>query len=357
MTPRKIGDGKITGIRRERGVALLTVLLLVVSITVVAGAMLASQKIAIRKSSVTANQSQLIHDIHAAETLAVTVIQASNALSDTDGKDSLWSQPLPPIPIGNHSVSLQITDEASKFNLNNLYHDGKVDTAALKVMQRLLVNLNLEPKLAIAILDWQDPDSEVYQDGGDEAAVYQSANPVTIANQPFLSIDDLQDIPAMDADKLATLKPFVTAVPYYLPINVNTASPELLAALIDGATTAQLKPLIAQRDNQPLENLDSVWQIPPFSQVASEQKQQLTSMLAVNSQAFLAMIEAADAEQSSRQRFATVLISNLPDNEASKNRDIANNNENANAENKTDNSAKKTVKVISQRFWAFNPTI
>ena len=34
----------------QRGVALLTILLLVVSITVVAGAMLASQKIAIRRS-------------------------------------------------------------------------------------------------------------------------------------------------------------------------------------------------------------------------------------------------------------------------------------------------------------------
>lgn len=43
----------------QRGVALLTILLLVVSITVVAGAMLASQKIAIRRSGLLFDQNQL----------------------------------------------------------------------------------------------------------------------------------------------------------------------------------------------------------------------------------------------------------------------------------------------------------
>lgn len=336
-------------IANQRGVALLTVLLLVVSITIVAGAMLASQKIAIRKSSVTANQSQLLHDIHAAATFAVTVIQASNSLSDTDDKGSLWAQPLPPIPFGNHGINIQIVDEASKFNLNNLYHDGKVDEAALNVLQRLLVSLELDPKLAIAILDWQDPDSEVYQDGGDEAAVYQSATSVPIANQPLLSADDLQEIAGFDSQKLATLKPFITAVPYYLPININTASPELLAALIEGATKAQLKPLISARDNQPLENLEAIWQLPPFSQATGDQKQQLTASLSVTSQAFLALIEVTDAANPPRQRFATVLISNLENGAAD------NNEGNNNGANATDTDAKKTVGVISQRLWAFNP--
>ena len=51
----------------QRGVALLTVLLLVVSITVVAGAMLASQKVAIRRSGVLFDHDQLLQDIHAGQ--------------------------------------------------------------------------------------------------------------------------------------------------------------------------------------------------------------------------------------------------------------------------------------------------
>lgn len=344
-------------IAHQRGVALLTILLLVVSITVVAGAMLASQKVMIRKSGVVRDQTQLIQDIHAAQKLAITVIQANNELTDYDYAKSLWAQPLPPIPFGDHSVSIQIADEASKFNINNLYQDGKADEAALKVLQRLLVSLDLEPKLAIAILDWQDPDREVYQDGGDEGIVYRGQNPnVTIPNQPFLTVDALQDIPEMNAEKLATLKPFITAVPYYLPININTASPELLAALIDGAAVEQVKPLIAQRERQPLESLDSIWQQPPFSLIDEAQKKVLTPMLAVDSQAFLAIINAqAGTSETPKQRFATVLISNLAENDDTE----RNNHENSTAplDNKNGKTAKKSVKVISQRLWAFEPLL
>lgn len=364
-----------TATNQQRGVALLTVLLLVVSITVVAGAMLASQKIAIRKSRVTTDQNQLIHDIHAAEQLAITIIRASNQLSDTDDKSSLWAQPLPLIPIGDYSVGLQLVDEAGKFNLNNLYHDGAADDTALKVFQRLLGQLNLNPDIAIAVLDWQDPDRKVHQDGGDESAVYQPMTQgATIANRPFLSVDELQDVFGIDAKTLAALKPFVTAVPYYLPINVNSASPELIAALIDGSTPDQFQGLISERDRQPIASLDTLWQQPPLNLVSSEQKQALLSMLAVDSQAFLARISASDNGLPPKQRFATVLISNVPESDDSSNTDEVNNtngnplansqiNNTGSQNNTTNNNAtknkatKKSVKVISQRLWAFEPLL
>ena len=82
-------------VHSQRGVALLTVLLLVVSITVVAGAMLASQKIAIRRSGLLFNQNQLLQDIDAAKQLAVTIINADSMLNDTDSLQDSWAQPIP----------------------------------------------------------------------------------------------------------------------------------------------------------------------------------------------------------------------------------------------------------------------
>ena len=79
----------------QRGVALLTVLLLVVSITVVAGAMLASQKVAIRRSGVLFDHDQLLQDIHAGQQVAVTRIRADNQLNDTDSLQDIWAQPMP----------------------------------------------------------------------------------------------------------------------------------------------------------------------------------------------------------------------------------------------------------------------
>lgn len=352
----------------QRGVALLTILLLVVSITVVAGAMLASQKIAIRRSGLLFDQNQLLQDINAGQQLAVTLIRADAKLNDTDSEQDIWAQPIPPYTLGGHSIDIELRDEGSRFNINNLYHNGAVDTAALAVFQRLLTQLNLEPDIAIALLDYQDADSEVYQDGGDESVVYaQQSNrgaDTALPNQTLLSIDQLAEVKGVDAQVLATLRPYITAVPYYLPININTASPVLFAALVEGASSQQMQSIIELRAKQAFSSVDDVWQLPVLSSVKAEQRKALTPLLAVDSQAFMALITASDNATvgQARQRFATVIISktaadgdaaNSSDNNGNKNSSDANN-ANGNANN-ADNKKPKEVRVLTQRLWAFRP--
>lgn len=344
----------------ERGVALLTILLLVVSITVVAGAMLASQKIVIRRSGLLFDQDQLAQDVLAGQQLAVTVIRADNKLNDTDSLQDIWAEPLPPYTLGTHSIGVELRDEGSRFNVNNLYHDGKADTAALTVFERLLTQLNLEPEIAVALLDWQDADTQTYKDGGDESTVYTqsgSADTQTLPNQPLVSIDQLQSVRGIDAEVLATLRPYITAVPYYVPINLNTASPELLAALVDGVTVAQMQTLTEMRTQRVLTTVDEIWQLPMLSGVSTEQRQSITPLLAVDSQAFMALITATDSTDKgkARQRFATVLISNTRPKTKT---NVANGNSNSNTNGNTNNSdatTAKTVTVVSQRLWAFRP--
>ena len=352
----------------QRGVALLTILLLVVSITVVAGAMLASQKIAIRRSGLLFDQNQLLQDINAGQQLAVTLIRADAKLNDTDSEQDIWAQPIPPYTLGGHSIGIELRDEGSRFNINNLYHNGAVDTAALAVFQRLLTQLNLEPDIAVAALDYQDADSEVYQDGGDENVVYaQQSNrgaDTALPNQALLSIDQLAEIKGVDAQVLATLRPYITAVPYYLPININTASPVLFAALVEGASSQQMQSIIELRAKQAFSSVDDVWQLPVLSSVKAEQRKALTPLLAVDSQAFMALITASDNATvgQARQRFATVIISktaadgdaaNSSDNNGNENSSDANN-ANGNANN-ADNKKPKEVRVLTQRLWAFRP--
>ena len=357
----------------QRGVALLTILLLVVSITVVAGAMLASQNIAIRRSGLLFDQNQLLQDINAGQQLAVTLIRADDKLNDTDSEQDIWAQPIPPYALDNHSISIELRDEASRFNINNLYQNGAVNTAALAVFQRLLTQLNLEPDIAIAVLDYQDADGEVYQDGGDESVVYsqqRSGGAVegTLPNQPFISIDQLQDVRGVSAEVLAALRPYLTAVPYYVPINVNTASPELLASLVDGVTSEQMRGLTEMRRKQVLPSIDELWQLPILGGLNEEQRAALTPLLAIDSQAFTALITATDSANTgqTRQRFATVLISKTAtDDGETENSSDANNNNNSNDKNSdnanstgNDNKSKKakSIKVITQRLWAFRPS-
>lgn len=324
----------------QRGVALLTILLLVVSITIVAGSMLASQKIAIRRSGVVVTQDQLLQGIDAGKQVAVTLIRADNQLNDTDSAQDIWAQPLPPYTLGSHSITVELRDEASRFNINNLYHHAQVDSVALAIFQRLLSQLNLEPEIAIAVLDWQDTDSEVYHDGGDESSVYTNKS---LPNQPFISIEQLQSVRGVDAEVLATLRPYITAVPYYLPMNINTASPVLLAALMAQASPEQMQALTALREQQVFSAVTELWQLPPLSTLDTTQQQALAPILAVDSQAFKALITASADDNSgvTKQRFATVLLANTRTD---------------NVDNKADSQNPKAVKVISQRLWAFRPT-
>ncbi|MDE4453663.1 type II secretion system minor pseudopilin GspK [Psychrobacter sp. DAB_AL62B] len=347
----------------QRGVALLTILLLVVSITVVAGAMLASQKIAIRRSGLLFDQNQLLQDINAGQQLAVTMIRADAKLNDTDSEQDIWAQPIPPYTLGLHSIGIEMRDEASRFNINNLYHNGGVDAAALEVFQRLLTQLNLAPEIAIAVLDYQDADSEVYLDGGDESTVYaqQSNNSAdkNLPNQSLVNIDQLQNVKGVNAEVLAALRPYTTVVPYYLPININTASPVLLAALIDGATSQQMQTVVDLRAKQVFESIDDIWLLPMLSALDEKQRKALTPLLAVDSQAFMALITATDNADigQARQRYATIMISKTAANDEVENNNSSNDSAN-NADNNTksaDNKKPKDVKVVSQRLWAFRP--
>ena len=342
----------------QRGVALLTILLLVVSITVVAGAMLASQKIAIRRSGLLFDQNQLLQDIDAGQQLAVTMIRADANLNDTDSTQDIWAKPVPPYTLGTHSIGIEMRDEASRFNINNLYQNGAVDSNALAVLQRLLTQLDLAPDIAIAVLDYQDADSEVYQDGGDESTVYnqQSNSSVDndLPNQRLVNIDQLQNVKGINAEVLAVLRPYLTVVPHYLPININTASPVILAALIDGATSQQMQTIVDLREKQVVESIDEIWQLPILSSLDNKQRKALAPLLAVDSQAFTALITATDNATvgQARQRYATIMISKT----ATDVTENSNNSDDTNINNKNaDNKKPKEVRVVTQRIWAFRP--
>lgn len=354
---------------QQQGVALLTALLLVVAITIIAGSIIASQKLAIRQSGLLFEQNQVLHGINAGTEFAIELLNADAKLNQTDSIQDIWAKPIPPYDFANQKIQIEIKDEASKFNINNLYHDGAVDEQALQYFQRLLTNLNLNPKLAIAILDWQDPDNQVYQDGGDEQTLYgksaasatQTQASITVPNRPFVSIDELINIPNINAQTLRQLSPYITAVPYYLPINVNTASAEVLSALSKDLPISQVQAVIQQRERTPFNSMDEFWQVPIFANL--EEKDRPSSLLSTQSQAFLGLITVRDVDN--HERYASILLKKNMGNENTLDKkehhsaqsgttDV--NQENTPADTNA-NSDKTKVELVSRRLWAFRPNL
>ena len=316
----------------QQGMALLTILLLVVAITIVAGSMLANQKVMIREFELTKGQGQLREYALAGEAMATDLIAQDSQVNQVDSLVDAWAKPLAQQTINQAKVSIKIDDDASRFNINNLYHDGKVDDTALAFFQALLQANGLSPNIAMAVLDWQDPDSDTRTEGGAEVDYYQSTGKkmaMGIANQPFISINELQHVRGMDSEGLQKLAPYLTAVPYYLPMNINTVKPELLSVLVNlpaeangnqpqgsnradsddapqsGQDTSAASNVAAthqiddtaiinwangRENNLPVQNLTQLWAVPSFAQIDERNKARIAKLLATQSQSFRVVV-------------------------------------------------------------------
>lgn len=312
----------------QQGMALLTILLLVVAITIVAGSMLANQKVMIREFELTKGQGQLREYALAGEAMATNVIAQDSQVNQVDSLADAWAKSLAEQTLNQAKVSIKIDDDASRFNINNLYHDGNVDDTALAFFQALLQANGLSPNIAMAVLDWQDPDSDTLADGGAEAAYYQSTGKkmaMAIANQPFISVNELQHVRGIDSEGLQKLAPYLTAVPYYLPMNINTVKPELLSILVNSPTeasgnhpqgssrsdsdgnsqsgqytsaasnvaatqqiddTAIINWANARENNLPVQNLTQLWAVPSFANIDERNKARIAKLLSTQSQSF-----------------------------------------------------------------------
>jgi general secretion pathway protein K len=109
------------------------------------------------------------------------------------------------------------------------------DVAAVKRLERLLEILELEPKWATFIADWIDSDIQAgFPDGAEDPTYTGLTPPYRTANMPLTRASELLAIDGFGLDRYRKLEPFVTALPIGTPINLCTASPELLDSIIEG---------------------------------------------------------------------------------------------------------------------------
>lgn len=391
----------------QQGMALLTVLLLLVAIVVVAGSMLASQKLSIRQTSLVLDNNQNRQNLQSGLVIAKSIIEQEQQTNDHDGMEDAWAKPIPSIELGGQRLQIYLNDASGRFNLNNLYQDGQVNDLAYASLKSLLSNLGLETNIAREILDFQDTDASVYGDGGDEQVVYADGG--KFANQPFVSIEQLLALPSMDVVSYQRLRPFVSVSPKFLPINVNTADPLLVSAVlnaniqnkqlssnsnhgnnannqhannqhgnspppIDPSPIDVLPEQLPDFRTHPLKNVEELWQQPVFQAYLNRQQQvnanqnsnnsntdnsgnsnhsteQAKRMFAVSSQAFYAQVTINDK----RQAYMTALIvksesDRQENNQASQQGFMIGGLLVSNQDN-----SKPAWHIIYPRYWAYQP--
>ena len=126
-----------------------------------------------------------------------------------------------------------------RFNLNSLVvlegGELKTDPLAVARFERLLELLEMEPKWANIIADWIDTDVQPnFPDGAEDPTYTGLTPPYRTANMPLTRASELLALAGFGLERYRKLEPFVTALPIGTTINLCTASPELLDALVAG---------------------------------------------------------------------------------------------------------------------------
>jgi general secretion pathway protein K len=184
--------------------------------------------------------------------------QDSERPTPVDARDEIWARDLPPIPIEGGQVAGQIDDAQARLNINNLTTSDGIDAVALARLQRLLAALELEPKLAQAIVDWVDSDSETTYPRGAEDGFYGGLeSPYRAANREIATASELRLVRGIDAAAWRALEPHVTALPGGTSINVNTAKPEVLQTLAPELSLAAAKGLYERAGEDPFTSIQA----------------------------------------------------------------------------------------------------
>jgi len=234
---------------RQQGVAIVLAMGVVALAALAATAMMVSQSTWSRQVELTAGHGQAQLLIRAGLDWARAVLSDDRRASNVDYLGEPWALRLPPVPVEGGSLAGHIEDQQGKFNLNNLLKNGKVNLAQLAHFRRLLSILALPPALAGALADWIDADSEPQpQDGAEDAYYLLLQPPYLAANRPLIDVAELALVRGFDDNVRAQLRPFVTALPRFTAVNVNTASPEVLAAVVEGLGLDGARAVVAQRE-------------------------------------------------------------------------------------------------------------
>jgi general secretion pathway protein K len=248
---------------RERGVAVITALLLTTLAISIVASLFWQQQVQVRSMENQRLHLQTKWILRGALDWATLVLfQDGIDHRQYTSLDQVWATPLAETRLDQYverqrvegetfdaSLSGNITDACSRYNLRNLgMSKGHPNWVQVEVFERLLRNLQLDSGLARRVAAFVAaglPPGAAPPDA-DQAAQPQ-ATPVIGAPVKILEVEDLLAVPGVTPAIVERLRPFVTVLPDTSPVNVNTAPAEVLAALVPNMSVSEANTLIVRR--------------------------------------------------------------------------------------------------------------
>ncbi len=295
----------------QRGIALLTILVMVALATILAATIAKRQTNTAENTGYLMRQDQSLLYAKSAEAFfSELLIQDSDYGGNIDHLQENWAKPMPAFPVEDGFISGRLLDESGKFNLNNLLKaDGSVDDSARRWFEKLLQRVGLPAELSQAVIDWQDADDETTGAMGAESNYYQGLDPSYLAsNTRFHQVEELKLVRGFEGKNYDLIAPYVTALPEATKINMNTAAPLLLASIdpkLDVKTLEQeLK--AKQAELTYFNSVEDLWKLNAFSGIEPQNKTDAAAWLDSKSNYFTAQIEVVLSER--KRQFSSAMM-------------------------------------------------
>jgi len=257
--------------KRQRGVALITAILIMALITTLTFSLEWDNSLDLRRTYVSMYREEAIQAALGAESWVMSILRQDLDESDTDHLGEIWASELPVLPLGSEGDTIQgeiygqIEDLQGRFNINNLIdQDFEVDQPSLEQFQRLLIALEIDVRFAGITADWLDANREAgFPDGAEDAIYTGIIPPYRAANQLLSSTSELAALDGMDKATLDILLPHVAALPGRTDININTATAPVLQSLDEDMSPGDVERLLAEREESGFPDIENVFSFLP----------------------------------------------------------------------------------------------
>jgi general secretion pathway protein K len=243
----------------QRGVAIITALLIVAIATTVSINISTRLQLDVRRTANLLTADQAWQYTLAAESWSRRILQDDRKKSSIDDYSENWAIELPPLPVEGGWIRGKLTDLQGCFNLNSLVPGGAINALEVERFRRMLVNLQLRPELADAVIDWLDTDVQTtIPDGAEDGYYMNLERPYRSANSAMFSPSELRLVRGFeDTAVYNKLLPHVCAFGVATPININTATAEVLRSLANNLTESDAAAIIAQRNEKAFADINA----------------------------------------------------------------------------------------------------
>lgn len=237
--------------RGQRGAAVVTALLVVMLATAVVASLFVRESVTVRtvENRLALSQTRWIE--RAALDWAKVILRSDGGSPDHLGEP--WAVPVAETRLDETvtagarigdatrpaTLAGQILDAQARLNLASLVQGGRPSDATLAALRRLLTIVGQPESVADLVLARMLRSMPRTLDEG---------RTVAASELPLVRIDDLLTIAGIDPGTVEALRQFAIVLPAPTPVNINTATAEVIAAVVPDLDLAGARRFVARRE-------------------------------------------------------------------------------------------------------------